>query len=342
MRLVSLVESPEHVCCRYRLQAYCPALESAGHELAILPLPERWFQRIRLFRSLQGYDAVIVQRKLFASPILRSLRYYARQLIFDFDDAVWMRDSYHPKGLKSRVRETRFAAMVRNADAIVAGNHFLGQHALLHTRNPVTVIPTSVEPKAYPLAPHASRDTFTLAWIGSASTLKSLKPLIEIFPRVREQVPNLRLKLICDQFLEFPGVPVDTVPWSENTEAKELADADAGIAWMPDDDWSRGKCGLKVIQYQAAGLPVIANPVGVHRLMVNNGVNGYLVQQAEDWIRVVKDLATHANLRLRLGQHGRKQVETHYAVAEGSKRWVSLVNRLAEMNAPKPALQRSA
>jgi glycosyltransferase involved in cell wall biosynthesis len=141
-------------------------------------------------------------------------------------------------------------------------------------------------------------------------------------------VPGLRLKLVCDRFLRLDHLPVVEVPWARETEAAALATADVGVSWIPDDEWSRGKCGLKVLQYMAAGLPVIANPVGVHPEIVRNGATGYLAATPGEWLVAVATLAAEPWLRHRMGQVGRQRLEAGYSVAAGARRWLDLLERL--------------
>jgi glycosyltransferase involved in cell wall biosynthesis len=131
--------------------------------------------------------------------------------------------------------------------------------------------------------------------------------------------------LICDRFVHLPGLEIVDVPWSEATESAELAAADIGISWIPDDPWSRGKCGLKVLQYMAAGLPVITNPVGVHPEMVRHGETGYLVNSASEWVDAVRTLAHDPDLRRRMGAAGRRVVEERYSVEAGAGKWIELI-----------------
>jgi glycosyltransferase involved in cell wall biosynthesis len=327
VHLTALVESAEHVCCRYRVTAFRPFLERAGHALELCPWPSSWWGRLRLPGRLRHADAVLVQRRLLPGWQLGLLRRAARGLLFDFDDAVFLRDSYSPRGLHSRSRLRRFAGMVRAADAVVAGNDFLRAAAVPWTdAGRVHVVPTCIDPDRYPLAEHTrTGEGVRLVWIGSSSTLRGLEAVRPLLEEVGRRCPGVRLKLVCDRFLELRHLPVDARPWSEAGEAAELASADVGISWVPDDPWSRGKCGLKALQYMAAGLPVVANPVGVQADLVRHGVTGFLADTAAGWAEAVALLARDPGLRRRLGAAGRRVVEGEYSVGAGAARWLALL-----------------
>ena len=143
------------------------------------------------------------------------------------------------------------------------------------------MIPTCVDPLLYPVA--RGEGPAELVWIGSSSTLQGLEQSRPIWQRVAETIPGLKLRMICDRFPESFPLAIIPVAWDEQNEAREIARAQIGISWIPDDQWSRGKCGLKVLQYQAAGLPVVANPVGAHREMIQDGQTGYLATTAGEW-----------------------------------------------------------
>jgi glycosyltransferase involved in cell wall biosynthesis len=330
VHLTALVDSPQHVCCRYRLAAFRPHLESAGHTLELVRLPRSFWSRWRLFRSLHGGN-VLLQRHLLPGWQLGVLRRHARRLLFDFDDSVFLRDSYSPKGLHHPGRLARFAATVQVCDAVLAGNTFLHDQAArwagLHR---VHVVPTCVEPARYPLGGSDRAGVgVQLVWVGSSSTLQGLRAIAPMLEEIGRQVPGLRLKIICDRFLELRHLPVIACAWGAASEAGEIAAADIGMSWIPDDDWSRGKCGLKVLQYMAAGLPVVANPVGVHAEMVRHGENGFLAKTPTQWQEALAQLAHDPELRKRLGQAGRRRLEADYSVARGAARWLALLDDLA-------------
>ena len=330
MRLAALAESESHVCCRYRLTAFRGALASAGHTLDVRALPNTLLGRFALGRDLTSYDAVILQRKLLPRWAVALLRRRVRRLIFDFDDAVWLRDSYSAKGFDDPKRAARFRAAVGACDLVIAGNDYLAAEARKFVpAERVRVIPTCVEVAKYPRASQVATDALRLVWVGSSSTLKGLERFAPTLSAIGRAVPGTRLKLVCDRFAEFPHLTVERCVWDENTEAAEIAAADVGIGWVPDDPWSRGKCGLKVLQYQAAGLPVVANAVGVQADFVRDGETGFCATTTDEWVHAVRMLAADAALRKRLGDAGRQQVESRYSVTAGGKLWLDVLSRFA-------------
>jgi len=328
MRLLALVEAPDHVCCRRRLRAFEPALSRAGCSLTIESLERGALRRIIQFARLEPYDAVLLQRLLMPAWQLRRLRKASRRLIFDFDDAILHNDSYCPRGVASPKRARRFAATVRLADVVIAGNDYLAECALKAgaRRGSVTMVPTCVGAADFATAERGpDRGGLELVWIGSSSTLQGLERRRGLWERLGREVPNLKLRAICDRFPDFGPLPIIPIQWSERTEAQEVAAGDVGINWMPDDLWSRGKCGLKILQYQAAALPVVANPVGVHREMIEPGVSGFLPRSDTEWLEAIGRLAAEPALRRRMGNAGRAAAEANYSVSVWSSRFVSAV-----------------
>jgi Glycosyl transferases group 1 len=183
------------------------------------------------------------------------------------------------------------------------------------------VIPTCVDPRNYPIA--ACQNPAQLVWVGSASTLKGLDQARPIWEALATAVPGLKLRVICDRFPDSFPLPIVPVVWNQQTEAHAIAAGHIGISWIPDDLWSRGKCGLKVLQYQAAGLPVIANPVGVHREMVREGETGFLASSPSEWVLAVTRLVSDARMRHRMGLMARRQLETDYSVSAWSETFVT-------------------
>src|SRR5262249_38844418 len=142
--------------------------------------------------------------------------------------------------------------------------------------------------------------------------------------------------------LQLTHLPVTFVPWSEATEAAELAEADIGINWLPDDLWSQGKCGLKILQYMAAGLPVVANAVGVQADLVRHGETGLAAENASDWLSAIETLARDPVLRRRLGQAGRQRVLDDFSVERGAALWLQVLANLPDSSPHTPCAEDSA
>ena len=323
MEVAAIADGLDHVCARYRLAALGPELMARGVNLTIHSLPRTVFARLALYRKLRAVDAIVLQRVLLPNPELRALRRWANHLIFDYDDAVWLRDSYHPRGPRSHKRLRRFRAVCACADTLFAGNAFLAENAGFQAGpgwRQVVVVPTVVNPTDYPVAdPTAIGSDARLTWIGSGSTLQGLTRIGPHFAAIGDRLPGVTVRMICDRAATLPGVRVELVPWARATEARSLADADIGISWVPDDDWSRGKCGLKLVQYLAAGLPAVANPVGVHAELLRGA--GLLATTPREWADAVHELAVNPKWRAELGRAGRARIEADYSVTRAVELW---------------------
>jgi glycosyltransferase involved in cell wall biosynthesis len=210
---------------------------------------------------------------------------------------------------------------------VLAGNTYLAQRATAYVdAGRVHCVPTCVDADEYPVAVHRRRGArAALAWIGQQRTLQALPMARPWWEALGKWLPGLELRVICDASCTLPGVRTVLRRWSEATEGIELADADIGVSWLPDDGWSRGKCGLKVLQYMAAGLPVVANPVGAHMEMVIPGKTGFLASTPGEWTAAISRLADDPALRRRMGRAGRRIVEQQYSIQAWGPRWTELV-----------------
>lgn len=329
--LLCLIESPGHVCYRYRAQAFAPYLNASGWNLIAEPFARGVLPFFKQLKSIASADAVVLQRRLPSWWQTRLLRRAAKKLLFDIDDAVFYRDSNNARGHESRRRRGRFAAIASRCDAILCGNAFLVGEAKRHAPAVnVHYFPTCVDPALYPPRPRdASRTGLRLVWIGSRSTMKSLDEIAPQLAEASRRVSGLSLKVVCDAVPDLPGVHVEAAAWSEATEAAELASADVGISILPEHPWSRGKCGLKVLQYMAAGLPVIANRYGVHESMILPGQTGSLTDASLNWAEAIERLAHDPAIREAMGVAGRRRLESEFAVGVWGPRLVDILGRLS-------------
>lgn len=331
MKVLALIESADHVCYRYRLNAFAWAMAQEGLLLEALPI-QKGLGRISTLVAGRGVEIVVLQRKLLPAWQLAILRRSAKCLVYDIDDAVFRRDTFARKRQQSHGRLSRFQGVVRAADAVLAGNEYLAQFASAHTDAcRVHLVPTCIEPSWYPQASHRRTGRgVRLGWIGQRSMLPSLRIMDQHLSAVGRQLADISLRVISDSLPQITGLRTEFRPWTSASESAELADTDIGISWLADDLWGAGKCGLKVLQYMAAGLPVVANSVGIHRKLVIHGKSGFLADTPEEWAAAISRLAGDPSLRHRLGIAGRQTVEADYNARCWGPKLAKLLRQLAE------------
>jgi len=279
-----------------------------------------WERRRADLRRLDEFDAVVVQKGVF--PGLSSgweRRIAARKpLVFDFDDAIWLPRQGGSTLLRVLHRESAVQEVMRCAAAVIAGNEFLAEYARRFNRH-VTIVPSTVDTARYPRGAAGA----TVGWIGSRTTLPYLKPLAPAFNEL-----GLQPRVIASGDPAALGFACEFRPWRLETELAELAQIGIGVAPLPDTAWERGKCGVKLLQYMACGIPVVASPVGVHHQMVRHGVNGLLAHIVAEWKSCLAELIASPELRAKLGTAGRETVQQNYDVHQAAERLASVLQRL--------------
>jgi len=221
-----------------------------------------------------------------------------------------------------RVEATRLA---ERADHVIAGSPILAEHLGPFTSS-ISVIPSLVDPAAIPLRAHAHSPRLVLGWIGSASTAPFLDGIRPALERVAAACPGMELTLLCvgGSTRPVPGLRVESRPWSADAQRDALARMDVGLMPLPDTAWNRGKCAYKALQYMAAGVPVVADDVGIARAVVGDGAAGYTVAGEDAWVDATTALLRDLALRERLGRDGRARVERDYSV----ERWAPELARI--------------
>jgi glycosyltransferase involved in cell wall biosynthesis len=321
-RIMVITSNTRQASFRLLMEALFPLLAVRGFEMDVKVRSKNWFMRRSMLREARSYHAVILLRKLLDPSDARLLCRHARRLIYALDDAVM----YHanPVGRYAQWRTTRrFEATARIADHVVAGNEYLA--AMFRQRGrPVTVLPTCLDPTHYRVKQHAETSPINLVWIGSKSTLPYVERHVEAIRLAATRVP-LKLITIADRTLEYAGFEIEHEPWSYEGEADALARGDIGIAPTPCDRWTLGKCGFKLIQYMAAGLPTIASPVGANREIVRVGETGLLAETPHQWADAIVQLAHDVELRRRMGRAARERAEREYSLTRAADTWAKLL-----------------
>lgn len=292
----------------------------------------RFFRRFGDAIRTRGYDAVLIHRAACIggpATVERVIAALGRPIIYDFDDAIF---KLHTTEANRRFGWLKFPGktktLCRLSEHIVVGNNYLADYALKYNSR-VSVIPTSIDTDRYqPVTNNTSNGKVVVGWTGSSTSQTHL----EMFaPVVRELVSrrDVEVRVISDREPELPGIPYVWKPWSPETEVEDLAQIDIGIMPIPDDEWARGKCSLKALQYMAMGIPTICSPVGTNSEVIQHGENGLLAAKTEDWISCFEALVDDVALRQRLGRRGRCTVEEKYSMIRCSELFATVVRNTA-------------
>jgi len=328
LKVAFLIHSLEVNSCRYRVLQYLPYFRKEGVDVSVHFYKRNGLDKLKFYNTLGQYDIFYVHRRLFPPVEFWYLRRKAKRIIYDFDDALMYRSS-GARNSHSFSRRFRFAHMMRGVDFVVAGNQFLRSQVVRYNRN-VEVIPTSIDLSHYSIKEGSpSEGPITIGWLGSSSTLKYLKGVLPTLERIFRGHPCFQLKIVCDQFLDSPCLPIIKKRWSEEEETTDLKSFDIGIMPLSDDLWSRGKCGLKILQYQGAGVPVVCTPVGVNRDIITHGINGFWAGDEDQWEKGLLKLIQEEGLRRAMGLEGRKAVERGYSVDINAPRLLDLLKRVS-------------
>lgn len=333
---------------RYRSFQYAPALAAQGIETVFEPLFNDAYllqkyasgranlaqvfwallsRVIQVFAVPRGATVVVEYELLpwFPAWLERWLHWRGVRVLMDYDDALFHQYDTHSSFLVRAMLGRKIATVMRLAHTVIAGNDYLATYARQAGASRVVVVPTVVNVSLYAASsgPLVTKK-FTIGWIGSPSTARYLLAVAPVLAKVCANGAAV-VRLIGAGKIELPGVPVESVAWSEATEVDEISRFDVGIMPLPDEPWARGKCGFKLIQYMACEVPVIASPVGVNQILVEHGKNGLLADSLADWEQSFLSMMQDLDYRKRLGQQGRRKVEQAYDVNVTAPRLVDLL-----------------
>lgn len=331
MKLLILTNNPDRASFRQRIGVYCDILHRNGIQCEVAKLPSGSMARRRLFKRASDFDGVFLHKKKLNFLDAFWLRQYSRKLIYNFDDAIMYSDRTPERDSRSHFKPWRRS--VRLADMVIAGSTYLAEHARRFNSN-VQVLPIGLKVSQYDVDnPARVDDKIRLVWIGSSSTLRYLEGIRPALEEIGLRFDNVVLRIICDVFFDLENMPVEKRKWSADTRGVDLATSDIGLAPLPDNRFTRGKCTFKVLEYSAAGLPIVASPVGTNSEHVRQNVTGFFAQEADEWIDKLCRLLEDPILRQRMGKAA-MQLAHEYDVDVVGKKLTALISRCLTNDGP--------
>jgi glycosyltransferase involved in cell wall biosynthesis len=355
MKFLFLTSGHRTPSTRFRAIPFVDQLRKEGHQCTLshsfpekydyFPLigfrPSQLLKRYRryldILRAKWGrYDAVILERELFDNPtwdMETRLRKYARVMVLDMDDGVFLK---FPE---------KFQHLLEMSDLVIAGNEWLRQWATDAGR-PSVVIPTCIDTAQYRPRTQVggTQDKRpVIGWMGTSGNIAYLRVLEQPLRNLAQtlefdfQVIATDRGILDD--LALDGVNVVFRKWNPETEATDILNFDIGVMPLTDDPWSKYKCGLKLLQYMAIGIPGVASPVGVNREIIREGENGFLADSATQWEAALRKLIMERELRSKIGANARTTVEHSYSVSANLPKWLEAIRRTIETT-PQPPNHR--
>lgn len=349
-----LHESPSQ---RFRFEQYFDLLKAKEYSYTIQPflnidnwkifyskggtvskckaLVSGFIKRIIAIAKSPMYDFVFIHREVapVGPPVFEWIlaKMLRKKIIYDFDDAIWLTDrkdeSWLLKGVKWR---SKVSSICRWARKVSCGNEYLCTYAARFSKN-VVYNPTTIDTEnlhnrhLYTDFILTSGGKIRIGWTGSHSTLKYLQEIDLVLEKILMDYPEVEFVVIADRepLLSYVS-SVKFVSWNGDSEIRDLLQFDMGVMPLPDDEWSKGKCGFKALQYMALEFPAIASPVGVNLKIISHGVNGFLCSTPEEWDHALRKLIKDIDLRKSMGTNGRRTVLNNYSVLSNSSNFLSL------------------
>ena len=341
---------------RFRLEQYFDFLEQNGYRCDLsyiiserddrylykqgyyfhkfLILLKSVFKRYKDLRRANQYDIIFIHREAFligSTFFEKRFRKSKAKIVFDFDDSIFLRDTSDAnkkfEWLKDPAKTAKIIAM---SDMVFAGNQYLADYALKYNRN-VKIIPTAINTtdvhKKSALV--KNDDRICIGWTGSITTIKHFEYAIPVLKKLKEKYKErIVIKLIGDDKYENKELGIKGIAWNKENEIQELSSFDIGIMPLPNDDWSKGKCGFKGLQYMALEIPPVMSPVGVNSEIIQDGINGFLADKEEEWIQKISLLIESKDLREKMGKAGRKTVVEKYSTESQKGNYLKYFNEL--------------
>ncbi len=331
MKVLLFIKSTKTPSSRIRVCDLIPHLRQYDIEAEVIPLPTSRLKRWRCFAKAGEYDIVYLQKRLLDHLDFWILRHFSRFLVYDFDDAIYHRNSSPSTELKdyiSSTRERKFKFTVKNVDLVIPANAVLEKR----TKSVVPDVKTSIIPSSIRLddivqkTDYADKEPFVIGWVGTKSTLRYLEYISEEL-RMLSQKHRFILRVIADQPIEISGVETEFVPWKLEEQYRQISRFDIGLMPLSADPFSEGKAAYKLLQYMSCGVPAVCSPVGMNREVSGDGAYCLCAESKHEFGEQLEKLILDAELRKEIGRRAAQMVREKYVDTVTAEKLASVLNQ---------------
>lgn len=324
---------------RLRTLQYLPLLENNGFDFTVrslfddiylenlynnkgsskLTIINYYLKRLITLTQASKYDVIWIEYEAFPYfPAFAEslLAFIGADYIVDYDDAVFHNYDLSDNKFVRFFLSKKIDKVMKNASYVLTGNNYLAERARLAGAKKVQILPTVVDHIKYKKCKKLVNKVLTIGWIGSPSTQKYIIEILSELIIAYQQIPFRLLLIGATQGIgkDLEGLDVEIHEWDETIEADMISLMDIGIMPLNDGPWEKGKCGYKLIQYMACGVPIIASDVGVNSDIVESTNAGLIVKKDEFWSNKLIQLLNSSELREQYGRFGKEAVEKKYSI----------------------------
>lgn len=335
---------------RYRFEQYFPFLAEQGIEChlaniisekddSVLYSGGNYLKKARLalraykvrwenLHNVNDFDLVVIYREAILTRSIffeKKLSKKKVPIVFDYDDAIWVKDvSEGNKSLSFLKNEKKIDKILPLCSHITTGNDYLKEYALKFNQN-VTVFPSTIDTNKYRKLPKKENEAVTIGWVGSHTTVKHFEEIVPVLVQLKAKFKEkIRFEVIGDPEYKNSELGIVGQPWDNSKEVELFNHLDIGIMPLPDNEWTKGKCGMKGLLYMSVETPAVMSKVGMNAEIIDEGINGFLVENHEEWLVKLSRLVESKELREAIGRKGRETVEKFYSLKSQQEKYLQL------------------
>ena len=288
--------------------------------------------RINNLINIRKYDLIIVFREALPTRSIffeKCIYWFKIPLLYDFDDAIWVKDiSTVNKKLSWFKNEKKIEKLLPLCTYVTCGNNYLADFARNYNKN-ISIIPSTVDTSHYMPLEKNKHEQVRIGWVGSHTTIKHFELLTDVFVQLQKKYSDkVKFVVIGDENYTNRKLNLKGKKWDNDKEVELFNSLDIGVMPLPEDEWTKGKCGMKGLLYMSVGIPAVMSNIGMNKDIINHGVNGFLPKGHQQWLDVLSNLIEDSELREKIGKEGRKTVEEKYSKEKVKKTYLNLYNSL--------------